>query len=191
MKTITILGSPKRHGHSAGVLSIFEEHMAARGHAIMRIHTIDHAINGCLGCGACQQGQELGGCVQQDEGALILKRLIDADAIVYATPLYGWDYASQIKPLLDRHFALAQGFGSNTHRSALAGKRLALLVTCAGPIENNADLIQLQFERFAGRFLQASSFHTYVVPFCRPLDPARAQETAMRMTDEITDGARR
>lgn len=186
MDVVTVLGSPRKQGNTASVLSSFEELARARGHGVERIHTIDHRIGGCTGCAACQKGEDLAICVQPDDGPTILRRLVGAEVIVYATPLYCWSYASQMKPLLDRHLSLTAGFRTPQHRSALAGKRLALLVTCGGPAEGNADLVQLAFDRFAGGLLQASSVRKYVVPGCRPLDPGRAQEAAWRMVAELT-----
>ncbi len=62
-------------------------------------------------------------------------RIISADAVVYASPLYSFDLTAQMKPLVDRSFYL-----SNT--LLLAGKRVALLITCGGQEEGNADLVQ-------------------------------------------------
>ena len=94
--------------------------------------------------------------------------MIQSDIIVYATPLYSWSFPSQMKAFIDRHVCLITGYGPN-RKSLLAGKSVALLVTCAGPQENNADIIQEIFDRF-GDFLKCNVIGKYIVPSCRTPD---------------------
>jgi len=55
MKVTTILGSPRKKGNTAKVLSWFEDEMKAQGHEIDRINMADSEVKGCLGCGSCQK----------------------------------------------------------------------------------------------------------------------------------------
>lgn len=70
-----------------------------------------------------------------------------------------------MKPPIDRHFCLVTGYGAADLKSLVEGKRTALLVTCAGPVENNADLIQGLFDRPTD-FGKCKAIGKYVVPFC-------------------------
>jgi multimeric flavodoxin WrbA len=72
---------------------------------------------------------------------------MDADAIVYATPLYWFSFSAQIKPLIDRHVCLLKGVNTPEYKSLIADKPVALLVTCDDPAENNAEAIQTIFDR--------------------------------------------
>ena len=80
-----------------------------------------------------------------DDAQDVFHRMIVADGILFATPLYMWSYASHLKALLDRSLCLSRGYESPEHRSFVEGKRTALLVTCGGPIDGNADAIQTTF----------------------------------------------
>ncbi|MCP4023136.1 MAG: hypothetical protein GY729_14940, partial [Desulfobacteraceae bacterium] len=61
------------------------------------------------------------------------------------------------------------GYGTPEHESLLEGKRTALLVTCAGPVEGNCDAIQGIFNGFIdyGKLLTKGSF---ILPFCTTPD---------------------
>ncbi len=168
MKIITILGSPKKKGNTAKVLSMFEEEVG-KNHEVERINIIQYKVGGCLGCYKCQEKTDEPGCVQKDDALLIFEKMIGADAIVYASPLYCWSFTSQIKPLIDRHFCLVSGYGTPDHDSLISGKPAALLITCAGPVEVNCDAIQGIFNGLADYFKLAAKGN-FILPFCTTPD---------------------
>lgn len=183
MKITTVMGSPKKHGKTASALEFFEKQLLSQGQEIDRINITDYHINGCLGCYACMQNKDVAGCVQKDDAEQVLMRIISADAVVYASPLYSFDLTAQMKPLVDRSFCL-----SNT--SLLDGKRVALLITCAGQEEGNADLVQEFFRRgFDGE--NKGMFHTkligeFIIPFSDASDFSdRARKTAESLATSI------
>ena len=92
----------------------------------------------------------------QDAGVEVFGRMKEADAIVYATPLYCWGFTAQVKPLIDRHLCLATGYGDpSTHKSHIESKRVALLVTAAGQEgKGNSDLITEVFKRLGATALK-------------------------------------
>ncbi len=185
MRISTILGSPRRNGNTAKVLGHFESLVAGK-HEVDRIDIISHRVNGCLGCGKCRESYDEPGCVQKDDAVPIFRRMMHADAIVYASPLYCWDFSAQMKALIDRHFCLVKGYGAPDYKSFLGGKRVALLVTCDGPIEENADLIQVVFDRVSD-YCRCRTLGKYIVPDCTEpgaVDVAGAA-VARRMASEI------
>ena len=168
MEIVTILGSPRKKGNTARLLSLFEE-KALLSHHVERINVTQYKVNGCIGCYKCKETDSAPGCVQKDDALSIFEKLIQADAIVYASPLYCWSFAAQIKPLIDRHFCLVSGAGTPDHDSLISGKPSALLVTCAGPIEGNCDAIKHIFSGFAD-YLKLDSKGAYILPFCTTPD---------------------
>jgi NAD(P)H-dependent FMN reductase len=185
MKITTILGSPHHKGNTAAVLDSFES-MAALQHEIRRINITDYAVNGCLGCNVCQMKADQPGCAQKDDAAAILNQLIDSDLILYATPLYGWSFTAQMKALLDRHYSLMKWYAPGKGNSLLKDRRIALLVTCAGPVENNADLVLAAFDRQVD-YLQCENAGKFVLPFSTNPDQmqSRVEETALAMAGAI------
>ncbi len=186
MKIMTILGSPKKKGNTAAVLGMFEE-IVGKEHEVDRVNISDSNVKGCIGCYACQRTTDEPGCVQKDDCGSIIDRILAADAVIYATPLYDWSFTSQIKALLDRQLCLATGYGTPEHKSLIEGKKITFLVTCAGPVENNADLIQVIFDRMFTNFLKADITGKYVVPFCTSPDQLgdEAMETAKQMAENV------
>lgn len=184
MQVVTILGSPRKSGNTAAVLERFEESVVSP-HRVQRIDLAGRTVGGCRGCDACQKRKEGPGCVQEDDAAGIFERLLAADAILYATPLYVWSFSAQLKALLDRQYCLVK-YSERGSRSLLAGKLAALLVTCGGTAEHDADLIGPTFER-AMSWGQCRVVGTYVVPGCtipNRLGDA-AWETARQIAEDL------
>ncbi len=171
MKVITILGSPRKNGNTAKVLGWVEEELRSRGHQAERINIAEYKLEGCIGCYKCQRDPEKLACSHTDHGLEIFQRMIEADAVVYATPLYCWGFTSQIKPLIDRHLCLSTGFDNpSTHKSHIDCKRTALLVTAAGNKgEGNSDLISEVFKRLA-YYTKANPVAELIVPLCTTPD---------------------
>ena len=100
MKDIVIISaSPRKGGNSDLLCDQFMKGALEAGHKVEKISLHDKNIHPCLGCGACQNTHA---CVQKDDMAAILGRLIAADVIVMATPVYFYTMSAQMKTLIDR-----------------------------------------------------------------------------------------
>lgn len=183
MKILTILGSPKKTGRTATVLKFAEEKIKAQGQEIIRVNAIEKQISGCLGCYACMQVKNSPGCVLQDDMYDVYSKMISADAIIIASPIYCYELTAQIKPLLDRSFALID-------TPLLDEKTIAGLITCMGEENGNADLVTKAFYRMFDSS-QKSIFRTnlagtYVVSNSRAEDfESRAKAVANKLADDI------
>lgn len=169
MKIVSLLGSPRPKGNTAKVLGWVEETLQKKGHSVERINVVEHVVNGCLECYACQEKPEEPGCPQQDDALGILNRLIAADAIIYASPLFSWSWTAQMKALIDRHFCLIRDIDTGNPSSLIDGKRIALVATAQGPMEGNADLLVMQFDCLA-QYSKATVVQHLVVPLCTTPD---------------------
>ena len=165
MRIVSVLGSPRpKKGNTAKVLGWVEEQLRVNGHFVDRINITDKKVNGCKECYTCQGIPDEPGCPQEDDAKEIFERLIASDLILLASPLFCWGFSSQIKPLIDRCFCLVTGYGTPKWKSLLEGKRAGLLVTCAGPIEENADLVVEMFNRLMDS-TKCNVPGTLVIPF--------------------------
>ena len=184
MKILTILGSPQKAGKTATVLKFAEEKIKAHGHEIIRVNAIEKQISGCRGCYACMQVKNSPGCVLQDDMYDVYSKMISADAIIIASPIYCFELTSQIKPLLDRSFALM-------YTPLLDEKTVAGLITCMGEENGNADLVTQAFRRMFDSS-QKSIFKTklagtYVVSNSRAEDfKSRAEAVVDKLADDIS-----
>ena len=185
MKILTILGSPKKHGNTATVLKQFED-LISPIHQVERINLTDYTIHGCLGCNVCQGKIDEPGCVQKDDAIALINRILTADVMVYATPLYAWSFSAQMKAFIDRQYCLTKWHENQLANALIGGKYAALLVTCAGPVEENADLIQVTFDRIMA-YTHCHVVGKYIVPFCTTPDRLgdKAESIARKMFQDI------
>jgi FMN-dependent NADH-azoreductase len=111
---------------------------------------------------------------------------MESDAVIYASPLYCWGFSSQIKALIDYHFCLVKVYGTSAYKSLMEGKRVALLVTCDGPIENNADFIQVVFDSVS-EYVKCEIVGKYIVPFCNMPNTidTKGKDVAKKMAEDI------
>jgi len=186
MIVATIMGSPRKRGNTATVLGLFESLLTDNGHKVDRINIVDYEVKGCLGCQTCQDKRHELVCRQDDDAVKIFNRLRVADVVVYASPLYTYSFPAQMKALIDRQNCLVKGYDTPQCTALLSGKRVALLVTCGGPVEENADLIQEAFKR-ESKYQQMNVIGTYIVPNCTTPEALgnKAVETAKQMAAEI------
>ncbi len=185
MKIVTILGSPRKRGNTAAVLQAFEN-LVGREHQIERINITDYHVEGCHGCDHCLGELTEPGCVQKDDAVHLLKRILAADVVIYASPVYCWAFPAQLKALLDRHYCLVKWRDGELAAALMENKRVALLVTCGADAKDNADLIQEMFDREIA-YVRGIVIGKYVVANCTT--PAelgeRAAATARQMAREI------
>ena len=190
MNILLISGSPRKQGNTARFLRQLADELT--GDTVSMVSLSDFPVNGCLGCSACQENLEEPGCIQKDETAGLLRRVMEADAVVYGTPLYGHSYSGQLKLLMDRHVALFKFVGGADKAvnemdilSFIKDKPMALVVSCQGPEENNTELIKLQFDKFCESSL-ARCVGKYVFPLCAPNVPGPVCDAA-RIRDIVSD----
>lgn len=183
MNITTILGSPRIRGNTATILHAFEE-VCADSHHIKRINITRKQVKGCLGCEACQKVLDEPGCVHKDDFHDIIATMLDADLIVYASPVYVWDFTAQLKTLLDRHCCLVKWKNSGEMKFLMEDKHTVLLTTCGGDAENNADLIQEIFQREMA-YLHCRVMGSYVIPLCDSTLPTRLGDKAKRIAQQM------
>lgn len=98
-KVLILSASPRKGGNSDLLCDEFMRGAAEAGNATEKIFISDKAINYCKGCGVCNSTHK---CVQKDEMAGILDKMVNADVIVLATPVYFYTMDGQMKTLIDR-----------------------------------------------------------------------------------------
>ena len=100
MKKVLILsGSPRKDGNSDLLCDQFAKGAEEAGHQVEKIRVQEQKINPCLACYGCRG---TGSCVQKDGMAAILEKMVEADTLVLATPVYFYSMDGQLKTLIDR-----------------------------------------------------------------------------------------
>lgn len=104
MKTVLILsGSPRKGGNSDLLCDAFMRGAQEAGHQVEKIRIASKRINYCLGCYHCRENN--GQCAIQDDMIEILDKMLRADVLVLASPVYFYSVNAQMKALIDRTVA--------------------------------------------------------------------------------------
>lgn len=99
-KQILVLSASFRKGGNSDTLcDQFIKGAVEAGNRVEKIYLNDCKINFCRGCGVCNTTHK---CVQHDDMAEILDKMVKADVIVMATPVYFYSMNGQMKTLIDR-----------------------------------------------------------------------------------------
>ena len=98
-RILLLSSSPRRHGNSDRLCDEFLRGAREAGHDAEKISLRDCRIGYCTGCGVCYDTRT---CPQRDDAAQIVGKMIAADVIVLATPVYFYTMSAQMKTLIDR-----------------------------------------------------------------------------------------
>jgi len=99
-KNVLIVTASLRAGSNSDELAqAFARGARNAGHSVEVVSLKDKTLTFCQGCLACQKTQT---CVIRDDAADIAEKVSSADAVVFASPVYYYGIAGQLKTLLDR-----------------------------------------------------------------------------------------
>ncbi len=99
-KIIVLSSSPRKGGNSDTLSNEFVRGAVEAGHNVEKVFLGDKKIGYCMGCSTCSlHGKP---CPQKDDMPEILDKMIAADIIVMATPVYFYTMSAQMKTLIDR-----------------------------------------------------------------------------------------
>ena len=105
MKIVVLEGSPNRHASSNLLAEEFIRGAKEAGHTAEIIDAAHADLHPCTGCVRC--GYECP-CVQKDDMEKFRGQILDADMMVFVTPLYYYGMSAQLKMLVDRFCAIKQ-----------------------------------------------------------------------------------
>lgn len=104
MKKIIVISTSLRAGSNSDMLADrFIEGARQAGHEVEKILLAGKDIKFCRGCLACQK---TGKCVIDDDVNGIMQKVLNADVVVWATPIYYYEMSGQMKVLIDRMNAM-------------------------------------------------------------------------------------
>lgn len=122
MKIVMITGSPHKKGTSALLAEEFVRGAEKAGHSVVRFDAAFQTVGPCRACNFCKNHE--GVCVQKDDMDPLYPALLEAELVVFVTPLYYFGMSAQIKHVIDRFFA-------RNKELMASGTKAALLATCA------------------------------------------------------------
>lgn len=120
-KNILIISTSLRNNSNSEALAdAFMDGAKSAGHQVEKVSLKGKKLEFCKGCLACQK---TGHCVIRDDAGEIVKKMLHADVLVFATPIYYYEMSGQMKTLIDRANPL--------YSADYAFRRVYLLATAA------------------------------------------------------------
>lgn len=135
-KVLVLSSSPRRGGNSDLLCDQFINGSMEAGHNTEKVFLRDKKINYCTGCGVCIDRK--GKCSQKDDMSEILDKMVAADVIVMATPVYFYTMSGQMKTLIDRCCA---------RYTEISNKEFYFIVTAA---DDSIPAMERTLEEFRG-----------------------------------------
>ena len=102
-KVLILSGSPRIGGNSDILCDEFMKGAIESGNDVEKINVSKKKIDYCKACYYCQKSG--GECIIKADMAEIIKKMIDSDVLVLASPVYFYSIDAQLKALIDRTVA--------------------------------------------------------------------------------------
>ncbi len=128
VKVLGINASPRSYGNTYKLLSAALKGASMEGGEIELINLYEYDLRPCIGCLSDEQKACRPPCIGNDDSWEVLKKVLESDALVIATPVYWYGPSGQLKNLIDKmtvfeNMILIEG------RSWLEGK-VAGIIAC-------------------------------------------------------------
>lgn len=150
-KVLILMGSPRRNGNTNILCDEFARGTEDAGHTVEKINVVDKKVNGCLGCNGCQRNGGI--CVQKDDMTEIYQKILYADVIVLASPVYYYTWTAQLKAVIDRTYAML---------STMHNKTFYMISACASPDESWCQMMIESFRNYLGCYDESVKEGGYV-----------------------------
>ena len=98
-KVLILSGSPRKGGNSDLLCDEFMRGALEADNQVEKIRVTEKKIGYCSACYYCRQSG--GVCAKKDDMAEILQKMIDADVIVLASPVYFYSIDAQLRTVID------------------------------------------------------------------------------------------
>ena len=124
MKVVAFNGSPRRNGNTAAAVGTVFERLEKQGIETEFIQLGGQVLSGCKACGQCRINRNRCCAIKDDPINDYIKKMVAADGIIIASPVYYGNVTTEVKALIDR-----TGFVSNSNGMLLRHKVGAAVVS--------------------------------------------------------------
>lgn len=138
-KIVVITGSPRKNGNSFSMTDAFIKAAKEKGYTVTRFDAALKKVGGCRACETCFSTGKA--CTFDDDFNTIAPAILEADALVFTTPVYWYSIPAQIKGVIDRIFSFVVG-GKD-----ISGKECALITCCEEEDMSVMDGVRVPMER--------------------------------------------
>ncbi len=155
MEMICFNGSPKgRKSNSQRIAVEFLEGARKAGAVVETVFLAEKEIGNCKGCLSCWI-KTPGLCIQKDDMAELLRKLVQADVVVFATPLYADNVTGIMKTFIDRMIPALDPHVKRVKGETLHLKRydrypkIVVISNSGFPEPSHFQIMKLYFRRLA------------------------------------------
>ena len=118
-KIIILNGSPRPKGNTVALIDEFTKGAESAGNIVTRFNLKGMDIRPCIGC--FKGGKDPASpCIQKDEMDKIYPAYMEADIVVFASPMYYWSWTGLTKTVFERLFAVEElNEGNRMHKGTI------------------------------------------------------------------------
>ncbi len=152
-QVLVIIGSPRKMGNSYKIVKRIEKRMRTLGDIEFNYFFLrDSHLELCRGCWLCLSiGDDR--CPLKDDRKDIEKQMIDADGVIFVSPVYSLNVTALMKNLLDR-------FAYTLHRPRFFRQKVMIVCT-TGALGLKETIDRLSVIRYAGfNLVHTAGFYT-------------------------------
>lgn len=120
---IALMSSPRKNSNSTMLAQKIVDGAKAAGARVESFNLNRMKIKPCTACDKCHSADDRL-CVIRDDMQKLYPKILAADGIIYASPVYWFNMSAQMKLFMDRCYALGGPSGY-----ALKGKKMAVVLT--------------------------------------------------------------
>lgn len=120
---LAFMGSPRKNGNSTMLAKKIAEGAQAEGARVESFYLHKMKISPCSACDTCKAADDRF-CVIKDDMQKLYPKIIAADALILASPIYFFTVCAQLKLFMDRCYALGGPSGY-----PFKGKKIAIALT--------------------------------------------------------------
>ncbi len=173
-KIIFLCGSPRANGNTNTLVNWVAQAAQEAGAItdIVSVVGIESRSIGCRCCLGCQNSDKYE-CVISDDVSDLMKRILQYDIIVFATPVYFFGPSAQLKNVMDRMFChIKMNPQDGSYTMARNDLSYGLIASAGGDLDGGLNLTRDTFQMLAD--FTGRPFKPLFLPLA-PMDPAELQ----------------
>lgn len=101
MRVLAVNGSARKDGNTAILIRTAFKELEAEGIETEMVQFAGKSVHGCVACYKCFENKDKQ-CAFKDDLNPVIDKMVEADGIILASPVYFSDVTSEMKALIDR-----------------------------------------------------------------------------------------
>jgi len=119
---LVVHGSPRKNGNSSYLAQTAVDELKKNNVAVEELFLRNLTIAPCMACDGCRN-KKAKYCVINDDMAACYEKILNASAILLASPIYWFTYTAQLKLFIDRCYGVW-----NWHNDVFKDKKIGIIL---------------------------------------------------------------